>query len=96
VLIDLCVCVCAAARARGGLAQANVMRSPQEKNMRLENMTWRIWNLARKKEVCLFALGSFLQKLRSICALQPQKLRRLIYQDSISLFYTQILIFHFH
>ncbi|PWZ33141.1 IQ domain-containing protein IQM1 [Zea mays] len=31
--------------------RANVMRSPQEKNTRLENMTWRIWNLARKKEV---------------------------------------------
>ncbi|AQK80108.1 IQ domain-containing protein IQM5 [Zea mays] len=27
------------------------MWSPQEKNMRLENMTWRIWNLARKKEI---------------------------------------------
>ncbi|KAG0515303.1 hypothetical protein BDA96_10G266600 [Sorghum bicolor] len=26
------------------------MRSPQEKNTRLENMTWRIWNLARKKK----------------------------------------------
>ena len=37
------------------------MRSPQEKNTRLDNMTWRIWNLARKKkEVRLFALGSFL------------------------------------
>ena len=37
------------------------MRSPQEKNTRLENMTWRIWNVARKKkEVRLFALGSFL------------------------------------
>jgi sucrose-phosphate synthase len=31
-------------------AQANAMRSPQEKNTRLENMTWRIWNLARKKK----------------------------------------------
>ncbi|PWZ17298.1 IQ domain-containing protein IQM1 [Zea mays] len=27
------------------------MRSPQEMNTRLDNMTWRIWNLARKKEV---------------------------------------------
>jgi len=37
--------------------RANAMRSPQEKNTRLENMTWRIWNLARKKkEVRLFAL----------------------------------------
>ncbi|PWZ34293.1 IQ domain-containing protein IQM3 [Zea mays] len=27
------------------------MRSPQEKNTCLENMTWRIWNLARKKEI---------------------------------------------
>jgi hypothetical protein len=49
VLIDLCVC--AAARV-----QANAMWSPQEKNTRLDNMTWRIWNLARKKEVRLFAL----------------------------------------
>nr|CAB3468528.1 unnamed protein product [Digitaria exilis] len=30
--------------------RANAMRSPQEKNTRLENMTWRIWNLARKKK----------------------------------------------
>jgi hypothetical protein len=30
--------------------QANAMRSPQERNTRLENMTWRIWNLARKKK----------------------------------------------
>jgi hypothetical protein len=44
------------------------MRSPQEKNTRLENMTWRIWNLARKKkEVRLFALGSFLLSLRAAC-----------------------------
>jgi cytoskeletal protein RodZ len=35
-------------------AQANAMRSPQEKNTRLENMTWRIWNLARKKKEVLF------------------------------------------
>ncbi|PWZ06796.1 putative sucrose-phosphate synthase 3 [Zea mays] len=46
--------------------RANAMRSPQEKNTRLENMTWRIWNLARKKkEVRLFALGSFLLSLRA-------------------------------
>ncbi|CAN6216182.1 unnamed protein product [Urochloa humidicola] len=48
--------------------RANAMRSPQEKNTRLENMTWRIWNLARKKkEVRLFALGSFLLSLRAAC-----------------------------
>jgi hypothetical protein len=35
--------------------QANAMRSPQERNTRLENMTWRIWNLARKKK----EVGSF-------------------------------------
>ncbi|GJM97878.1 hypothetical protein PR202_ga14839 [Eleusine coracana subsp. coracana] len=41
--------------------RANAMRSPQEKNTRLENMTWRIWNLARKKkEVRLFAFDSIL------------------------------------
>lgn len=26
------------------------MRSPQERNTRMENMCWRIWNLARKKK----------------------------------------------
>ncbi|KAK3121489.1 hypothetical protein QOZ80_8BG0654410 [Eleusine coracana subsp. coracana] len=26
------------------------MRSPQDRNTRLENMSWRIWNLARKKK----------------------------------------------
>jgi len=26
------------------------MRSTQERNTRLENMCWRIWNLARKKK----------------------------------------------
>ncbi|XP_047065822.1 probable sucrose-phosphate synthase 3 isoform X1 [Lolium rigidum] len=31
-------------------SRANAMRSPQERNTRLENMTWRIWNLARKKK----------------------------------------------
>ena len=46
----------------------NATRSPHEKNTRLENMTWRIWNLARKKkEVRLFALGSFLLSLRAAC-----------------------------
>lgn len=31
------------------------MRSPQERNTRMENMCWRIWNLARKKkQVILF------------------------------------------
>jgi hypothetical protein len=33
--------------------------------MCLENMTWRIWNLARKKEVHIFALGSFLPSPRA-------------------------------
>ncbi|VAH55474.1 unnamed protein product [Triticum turgidum subsp. durum] len=28
----------------------SAMRSPQERNTRLENMSWRIWNLARKKK----------------------------------------------
>jgi sucrose-phosphate synthase len=49
----------------GGLLcpQANAMRSPQERNTRLENMTWRIWNLARKKkevrELCSFSESFF-------------------------------------
>ncbi|KAG1327109.1 Sucrose-phosphate synthase [Cocos nucifera] len=30
--------------------RAAAMRSPQERNTRLENMCWRIWNLARKKK----------------------------------------------
>jgi hypothetical protein len=30
------------------------MRSPQERNTRLENMCWRIWNLARKKKEVIF------------------------------------------
>ncbi|XP_077217348.1 putative sucrose-phosphate synthase 1 [Tasmannia lanceolata] len=30
--------------------KAAAMRSPQERNTRLENMCWRIWNLARKKK----------------------------------------------
>ncbi|KAG8094961.1 hypothetical protein GUJ93_ZPchr0012g19810 [Zizania palustris] len=30
--------------------RANATRSPQERNTRLDNMTWRIWNLARKKK----------------------------------------------
>jgi hypothetical protein len=52
------------------------MRSPQEKNTRLENMTWRIWNLARKKkEVRLFALGSFLLSLRAACFVPDDAVR---------------------
>ncbi|CAO2201332.1 unnamed protein product [Urochloa humidicola] len=30
--------------------RTSAMRSPQERNTRLENMSWRIWNLARKKK----------------------------------------------
>lgn len=30
--------------------QASSTRSPQERNTRLENMCWRIWNLARQKK----------------------------------------------
>ncbi|GAB2216140.1 hypothetical protein Droror1_Dr00023908 [Drosera rotundifolia] len=30
--------------------RAQVTRSPQERNTRLENMCWRIWNLARQKK----------------------------------------------
>nr|CAD1831866.1 unnamed protein product [Ananas comosus var. bracteatus] len=30
--------------------RAAAMRSPQERNTRLENMCWRIWNLTRKKK----------------------------------------------
>ncbi|KAF3789033.1 putative sucrose-phosphate synthase [Nymphaea thermarum] len=30
--------------------RAAATRSPQERNTRLENMCWRIWNLARKKK----------------------------------------------
>lgn len=31
-------------------AKAQATRSPQERNTRLENMCWRIWNLARQKK----------------------------------------------
>ncbi|KAJ4709067.1 Sucrose phosphate synthase [Melia azedarach] len=31
-------------------ARAQATRSPQERNTRLENMCWRIWNLARQKK----------------------------------------------
>lgn len=35
---------------------AATARSPEERNTRLENMCWRIWNLARKKkQVFLYA-----------------------------------------
>nr|GEX57072.1 probable sucrose-phosphate synthase 1 [Tanacetum cinerariifolium] len=30
--------------------KAQATRSPQERNTRLENMCWRIWNLARQKK----------------------------------------------
>jgi sucrose-phosphate synthase len=30
--------------------KASATRSPQERNTRLENMCWRIWNLARQKK----------------------------------------------
>lgn len=33
-----------------GSAQAAATRSPQERNTRLENLCWRIWNLARQKK----------------------------------------------
>lgn len=36
--------------------QASSTRSPQERNTRLENMCWRIWNLARQKKQVLFLL----------------------------------------
>ena len=39
----VCVCVCE-------FFKAAATRSPQERNTRLENMCWRIWNLARKKK----------------------------------------------
>lgn len=31
--------------------EAQATKSPQEKNTRLENMSWRIWNLARQKRM---------------------------------------------
>ena len=34
--------------------KAAATRSPQERNTRLENMCWRIWNLARKKKQVLY------------------------------------------
>ncbi|KAJ6759029.1 SUCROSE-PHOSPHATE SYNTHASE 1 [Salix koriyanagi] len=33
--------------------RAQATRSPQERNTRLENMCWRIWNLARQKKQVL-------------------------------------------
>ena len=40
--------------------QAAATRSPQERNTRLENMCWRIWNLARqKKQVLVFFIFNF-------------------------------------
>lgn len=36
------------------ICQASSSRSPQERNTRLENMCWRIWNLARQKKQVLF------------------------------------------
>jgi len=50
-LIFRCCCCCDSVTDLGvPCLQANAMRSPQERNTRLENMTWRIWNLARKKK----------------------------------------------
>ncbi|XP_006659287.1 probable sucrose-phosphate synthase 4 [Oryza brachyantha] len=48
------------------------MRSPQERNTRLENMSWRIWNLARKKKQIEGEEASRLAKQR----LEREKARR--------------------
>lgn len=42
--------------------QAQATRSPQERNTRLENMCWRIWNLARQKKqvICFIQFSSLL------------------------------------
>ncbi|KAF0900447.1 hypothetical protein E2562_031868 [Oryza meyeriana var. granulata] len=48
------------------------MRSPQERNTRLENMSWRIWNLARKKKQIEGEEASRLAKQR----LELEKARR--------------------
>ncbi|KAK6155533.1 hypothetical protein DH2020_009781 [Rehmannia glutinosa] len=41
--------------------RAQATRSPQERNTRLENMCWRIWNLARqKKQQMLYSYSDFL------------------------------------
>uniref|UniRef100_A0A0E0EK36 sucrose-phosphate synthase n=1 Tax=Oryza meridionalis TaxID=40149 RepID=A0A0E0EK36_9ORYZ len=48
------------------------MRSPQERNTRLENMSWRIWNLARKKKQIEGEEASRLSKQR----LEREKARR--------------------
>ncbi|KAJ4831037.1 putative protein serine/threonine kinase [Turnera subulata] len=39
--------------------KAQATRSPQERNTRLENMCWRIWNLARQKKQVLLAKSGF-------------------------------------
>lgn len=35
------------------MSQASSIRDSQERNTRLENMCWRIWNLTRKKKQVL-------------------------------------------
>ncbi|CAH1426529.1 unnamed protein product [Lactuca virosa] len=47
LLVFVSVYVDAKNQSNHGVAQAT--RSPQERNTRLENMCWRIWNLARQK-----------------------------------------------
>lgn len=59
---------------------AATARSAEERNTRLENMCWRIWNLARKKKQVLIALGllyNFMilfKKLKSI--IQDKELKK--------------------
>jgi sucrose-phosphate synthase len=52
--------------------RTSAMRSPQERNTRLENMSWRIWNLARKKKQIEGEEASRLSKKR----LEREKARR--------------------
>ncbi|EEF30424.1 sucrose phosphate syntase, putative [Ricinus communis] len=40
-------------------ARAQATRSPQERNTRLENMCWRIWNLARQKKQVGFCYETY-------------------------------------
>ncbi|RLN04333.1 hypothetical protein C2845_PM13G08530 [Panicum miliaceum] len=44
--------------------RTSAMRSPHERNTRLENMSWRIWNLARKKKQIEVEEASRLSKQR--------------------------------
>lgn len=37
--------------------RAAATRGPKERNTRLENMCWRIWNLARKKKQVFFSFS---------------------------------------